>query len=452
MEIDSMYGKILRRTVVPIHFRSWWTYYKQLRESCKLPLEEIKEIQSERLRALIKHAYENVPYYHKKFREAGVKPIDIKNPEHLIKLPILTRSDVRENFNDLIAANLPKEKLVPNATGGSTGEPLQFCVTKESIAHGSAAAHRAYEWYGWEFGDRIAYLWGSPIDLSAQEKIRKKLFNLISRRIYLNAFNMSEEEMERFARKLIKFKPKAIIAYASAVYIFSKYVKNKGIEGIRPKVIISQAEKLFDYQRKVIEEVFECKVFDFYGSREIIAMASECIKHIGYHISAENVVLEFVRNGKHVSPGEKGRILVTDLHNYAMPFIRYENGDIGVPTNETCSCGINLPLMKSIEGRITDALLIGGTIISSPSLTLVFKNHPIKQYQLVQETENKIVIKIVKANSYSQKNTEELYKMMRKIIGDNANLDIIFVDNIPPAKSGKHKFIIQNSINPEVLF
>lgn len=446
-----MYGEILRRTIIPIHYRNWWTYYQQLKETCKLPLEEIKRIQSEGLCVLIKHAYENVPYYHKTFKEAGVKPNDIKNSEDLVKLPILTRSDVRENFNDLIATNFPKEKLVPNATGGSTGEPLQFYVTKESEAWGAAAAHRAYEWYGYEVGDKIAYLWGSPVDSSAQERTRKKLSNFVFRRTYLNAFNMSEEEMERFAQKLIKFKPKAIIAYASAAYIFSRYVKNKGIEGIRPKVIISQAEKLFDYQREMIEEILECKVFDFYGSREIYTMASECIEHAGYHISAENIVLEFVRNGKHVSLGEKGNILVTNLHNYAMPFIRYENGDIGVPTNETCSCGINLPLMKSIEGRITDALVIGGTIISSPSLTLVFKNHPIKQYQLVQETENKIVIKIVKAEGYSPKNTEELYITMRKIVGDNVGLDILFIDNIPPAKSGKHKFIIQNLAQFHIL-
>lgn len=441
-----MYGKILRCTIVPIVCRRWWKYYQQLRESCKLSLEEIEKIQSNRLCALIEHAYENVPYYRNTFEEARIKPDDIKSSADLTKLPILTKSDVRANFNDLIARNLPKEKLVPYSTGGSTGEPLQFYVTEESQAWGAAAQYRAYEWYGYELGDKVAYLWGSPIDLSAQEKTRNKLANLTSRKIFLNALDMSEEKMENFAQRLIKFKPKAIIAYASAAYIFSKYVRSKGIEGIRPKVIIAQAEKLFDYQKEMIEETFGCEVFSFYGSREVAAMASECPEHAGYHISAENVILEFVMNGKRVPTGEKGKILVTNLHSYAMPFIRYENGDFGVPSNENCSCGIiNLPLMKSIEGRLNDILVIEGKIISPTAIaTYVFKDLPIRQFQVIQETENTIVVKIVKEDNYSKKHTEELYEIMRKIIGDNVNLDVIFVDEIPPTKSGKHKFIIQN--------
>lgn len=444
-----MYSQLIENILLPIVKHKYWHHYQELKRSCRLSSEEIKDIQSERLRALIKHAYENVPYYHQKFEERGLKPEQVENSEDLVKLPALTRDDVRANLDNLVARNFPRQKLRPYSTGGSTGEPLQFYIPKGSSWR-SAAAYRAYEWYGYRLGDKVAYLWGSPMDLTLQETIKNKLSNFIQRTMYLNAFDMSESKMEEFTRKLIKFRPKAIMAYASAAYFFARYVKSRGIVGINPKVVITQAEKLFDYQRETIEQVFNCEVFDFYGSREVGSMASECPQHRGYHISSENVVLEFIGdNGAPVSPGETGRILVTDLHNYAMPFIRYENGDLGIPMNEKCSCGINLPLMKSVEGRIADILVVGSKATTTLAIPHLFKDLPIKQYQLVQKQDSKILVKIVKGIGYSGGHTEEIHKILQKIIGNSTDIEVIFTDSIPPTASGKHRFVI-SEISPKV--
>lgn len=437
-----IYTELIEHILLPIVKHKHWYLYHELKRSCRLSPQEIKEIQSERLRQLIAHAYENVPYYHQKFAERGLTPQDINSSEDLVKLPILTRHDVRTNLTNLVARNFPKEKMRPYSTGGSTGEPLQFYIPKGN-SWGSAAADRAYEWYGYRLGDKVAYLWGSPIDASAQERLRSRVANFILRTRYLNAYDMSEDKMAEFARKLIKFRPKTIIAYASAAYFFARYVKSRGIIGINPKVVITQAEKLFDYQRETIEQVFKCEVFDFYGSREVGSMAAECPQHTGYHISSDNIVLEFVGdNGNPVSPGETGRILVTDLHNYAMPFIRYENGDLGVPSDEKCSCGINLPLMQSVEGRVTDALVIGDKVISSPSLTLVFKDLPIEQYQVIQESEDRVLVRIVKGKEYAEKHTGELHRLLQKVVGSDVKFDFIFVNSIHPTPSGKYRFVI----------
>jgi len=440
-----MYGKIVRATyqllAKALGRGDFWRYYAELEKSQYLSSEGIRGIQLTRLKALVNHAYENVPYYHKKFEQLGLKPTDIRTADDLTKLPILTKKDIRANFKDLVAVNLPRKKMIPYSTGGSTGEPLQFYVTRENSAWGSAAAYRAYKWYGYEMGDKIAYLWGAGRDLSAQRRMANQLRNLFFRRIYLDAFNMSETELNYFVSRFIKFKPKAIIAYASAAYLLARYVKQRGIGGITPEVIITQAEKLFAHQRQLIKDVFGCQVFDFYGSREVGGMASECPRHNGYHISAENVVIEFMRANEPVPPGQVGKILVTDLTNYAMPFIRYENGDLGVPLDEACSCGINLPLMKSIEGRITDTLVIGDKFISSPALTLIFKDLPIKQYQLIQEAEGKIVVKVVRGASYTDAHTEALRKLLRRYVGD-IEVKIMFLDSILPPPSGKHRFII----------
>lgn len=419
----------------------FYRYQRYLEKSQSFFPDEIKSLQQRRLRGLIKHAYENCPYYSKRFAELGLQPDDIQTVDDLVKLPILTREDVRANFEALIAKNVPKEKMFLSSTGGSTGEPLRFYKSRGEPWTG-AAAYRAYKWYGYKMGDKVAYLWGAHSDLSAQQKLGNKIKNHLLRSIYLDAFNLSEKQMGDFAQRLIKFEPKAIIAYASAAYLFARYLKAKGIENIRPKVVITQAEKLFDHQRQLIEQVFSCEVFDFYGSREIGAMASECPQHAGYHISAENIVLELVKDGKHVSPGEVGKILVTDLTNYAMPFIRYENGDLGVPSDVKCSCGVNLPLMHSIEGRATDILVIDGKPIVTLSIVHNFKDFHVNQYQVIQNQDNKISVKIVKGDKYSDEHTELILEMMHKYLGDNVKVNLVFVDSIPIPESGKHRFII----------
>jgi len=441
-----MYGKMVRATyqlLAKVTGRDdFWRYYAELEKSQYLSSEEIRGIQLTRLKALLNHAYENVPYYRRRFEEAGVKPADIKDIADLTRLPILTRSEVRENSSDLIAMDFPKQKMIPHATGGSTGEPLQFYITREKSAWGSAAAYRAYKWYGLELGDKVAYFWGSQRDLMAQRKARARLKNFLLRRTFLKVLDISERDLEQFVQILIKFKPRAFIAYPSPLYIFARYVKTKGLTNIRPQLIITQGEKLFDFQRKLAEEAFCCPLFDFYGSQEVATMAVECPEHRGYHITAENVVLEFVRDGKHVSPGEVGKILVTDLHNYAMPFIRYENGDLGMPLDEACSCGVNLPLMKSIEGRASDVLVIGDKFITPVSLTTLFERMPISQYQVIQEVKDQIVVKIVRTKDYTKVHTEQLLKLLPMYLGGDVKIDVVFVDSIPPPPSGKHRFII----------
>jgi len=422
--------------------RNFWAYLQELNRSQWLPREELEGIQFKRLNMLLKHACENVPYYQRKFQEAGLKPDDIKSIDDLTKLPILTKDDIRANLEDLIATNFPMEAMAPYSTGGSTGEPLHFYVTKRCKDWGSAAEYRALSWYGYEPGNKIAYLWGSPLDLSAQQARSRALRNLVLGRVWLNAFDMSPEQMSRFARKLIKFKPRVLSAYTAAAYLFARYIKEQGIKAIRPKAVITQAEQLFDHQRELIREAFACDVFDVYGSRELSTLATECPEHTGYHIPVENVVLEFIRGHKHVSPGETGKVIATDLHNYAMPFIRYQSEDLGVPSDKTCPCGRGLPLMESIEGRVLDNIVTHGKVVSAAAITTLFKDFPINQYQVIQESRGEILVKIVRRDEYSGADSERLLQKLHNHIGAELVINITIVDSILPEKSGKRRFII----------
>jgi len=413
---------------------------KELQRTQWLKPEELLEIQRKNLRCLVKHAYENTSYYHRRFRERRLKPDDFKSIEDLAELPVLTREEFRSNFADLVARNYPERKMKLYSTGGSTGEPLRFYVIKKQRSWETAAMLRSNKWCGYRLGDKISLIWGSPIDVSEAEKLNNKVINFFWRRLVLPATELSEEQMRVYAKKLVDFKPKILRGYASAIYLFSKFIEREGLR-VRPEAVITTAEMLFDHQRKEIKEILGCDVYDSYGSREVEEIASECGEHVGYHISAENVVLEFTKNGESVSSGEMGAILVTNLRNYAMPFIRYEIGDLGKPTDETCPCGKGLPLMKSIEGRITDIIVTPKKFVSAIVLENIFGDLPIRQYQVIQETERKIAVKIVKGTGYSQKDSDFIVEKLNRYLGE-FQIDLQLVDSIPPSESGKRRVVI----------
>jgi phenylacetate-CoA ligase len=351
------------------------------------------------------------------------------------------------NLQDLVACNAIRKNLMLYTTGGSTGEPTCFWVSKLDRSWGTAAMLRSNFWCNdYRLGDPMALIWASHIDLVESTNVKKKVMNLFMRRDVLNAYHLSERSLLSFTKRLGKLEPKVIRGYSSAVYLLACFVEREGAM-IRPEGVITTAEMLLPHQRSKIEKVFGCKVYDSYGSREFEEIASECSEHSGYHIAAENLVLEFVKDGEHVSPDETGEILVTDLRSYAMPFIRYSIGDLGKPSNETCSCGRGLPLMRSVEGRLADIIVGPNSYLSvfdAPLCDMV----QIKQYQIVQEEINKIVIRIVKGLSYSEEDTQQIVDAIKQYLGESVKISIEFVSFIPNAKSGKRRFVISKVKTP----
>ena len=404
---------------------------------------EIEKFQEERFQKLITHAYENTPYYHNMFRNLKLKPDDLKSIEDLQKLPILTKEDIRNNLGDLTAINYSKEELIPSATGGSTGEPMRFFIDKKWNAWNMAAAYREWSWAGYNFGDKVAYLWGAPQDLSHQYELKTKIFNLIQRTIWLNAYYMTEKTLDEYLRILRKFNPKIINAYASAIYLMAKYMEKKGIENIRPKAILTSCEMLFDYQRETIERAFNCEVFDYYSGRDTTLQAGECSLHSGYHLAIENAIIEFIKDDEHVAPGELGKIIITDLSNYAMPFIRYEIGDLGVPSDEMCPCMRGLPLMEKIVGRVTDTITTkeGKHIHGGFFTSLFFDTEGIKQFQFIQKKKDYAIFRIIKGEQYLQTELDTIIEKIYEQCGD-MKIDVEFVKSIPLTKSGKCRLTI----------
>ena len=366
-----------------------------------LSLDKIQILQFERLRLLLQHAFAHCPFYTRRFNEIGFNPDKMQSFDDFNKLPVLTKKDIQKNAFEMKATNLNPEMILPDQTGGSTGSPLHFFLDQDRVFSRNAAAIRHDRWTGWDIGMKSAYLWGHRGDIAASTGFKARLNQiLIDRRLILDTSSITTTKLAQFDKELQKFQPNLFVAYANSIYLFAKYLKSKNsINHHKPKAIITSAELLDSSQRELIESVFECKVYNRYGSRETSIIASECNQHSGLHVCAESLFVEIQKKDVPAKPNEKGKIIITDLLNYGMPFVRYQIEDIGFPIAGTCPCGRNLPLIDISGGRITDFLVTPeGTIISGASLTIfLIANTPgIGQAQLIQLSQNEIVFKIVK--------------------------------------------------------
>lgn len=390
----------------------------------------LKKLSERKLRALIKHSYENVPYYRRIFKEQGITSSDIKSIEDFQKLPVLTKKIIRENFYELIASNFLRSALIPSSTSGSTGEPFKFMLDRLSLTWLYAAVLRSFYWAGFKRFDKMVNVWGFP----EKERPSRKPWQ---RQITISTFGADEKKMQAYLEVIKKFKPRGMRGYASSIYLLARLA-----EDVKLRFVISSSEMLWEHYRKLIERRFGCSVYDNYSSREFM-IASECEEHRGYHIACENLIVEVVRNDEHVSAGEIGKILITDLTRYGMPFIRYEIGDIGVPSDEVCPCGRGLPLIKSIEGRTTDMVFTpDGKFVSGPAVTLIFKDLDIEWFQVVQKTKQELIVKIVRGAQYRDDvDTQFILNRLKQYIGD-MKVGVKFVDDVPPARSGKRRVVV----------
>ncbi len=446
-----MYSTVLKNVMFPLYQilkppnERYSTYFKFLEKSQWWDYSELKKYQLKQLKKILNHANKNVPYYHKLFKKIGFRPNEIKELNDLEKIPILTKEEILNNLNELTNQSCQKSNLIPTTTGGSTAAPMKFFIDNRWEACNMSAAYRSWGWAGYNLGDKLAYLWGATQDLNDYSQ-KEKIKNYLLRTIKLNAFNISEDIFDSYVKKLEEFKPKIINSYASTMDLFARHLLEKNINTIQPKAILTTGDMLYGRYRKTIQHAFNCDVFDYYSGRDTSLQAAECAEHSGYHLSIENAVVEFIEDNEHVSPGETGKIIITDLCNYAVPFIRYEIGDLGVPSDEICSCGRNLPLMKSLKGRMFDNIVTSdGNLLSGiffHFLIVYYNIQGIKQFQIVQEKINKIIVYIVKNDRGNGDDVNRFIQYIQEKVGDATTVEIVYVSDIKTTKSGKRLHVI----------
>jgi len=344
---------------------------KELEGSQYWGQDRLIALQVERTKRLLIHAYKYTSYYKQVFDDAGLNPHNFRELNELEKLPLLTKDIIRQNLDSLIAQNLRPSDLHFSETGGTTGVKMKFYRDNHCLAAKDAALYRFEKWAGWDFGKRMGLVWPAQQDYvgywTTKARVKNKLF---CRQLVLPAAVLDEKSIADYVQLLLKKKPAIIRAFTSPLCEVAKYILDQGTT-VTLNGVITTGEPLYGRQRRLLSEAFHCKVFDSYRSREAGPLAQECEKHDGMHVNAESLYLECVppEDLGYFEPG-LGEVVVTDLLNYGMPLIRYQIGDMGELTHESCACGRGLPRLKRLAGRTPDIFYApNGNRI--PAVTLV---------------------------------------------------------------------------------
>ena len=432
---------------------SFYPTYKKLVKNQWKPYAELKRDQEKQLRHLIEFSYENVPYYRNLFKNLGLLPGDIRTIEDLEKLPILTKDIIKEHWEEFKPANLPSMKYYNQATGGSTGTPMQYRLSKHDRFLGGALLYRGWGYGGYELGDRMVFLAGSSLDIGKKSSLTTKVHEIARNIRKLSSFDMGEYEMREYAGVLNSFKPRFIRGYASSIYFFARWLEENQVSVPSPEGVFTTAEKLFPHMRKTIGDVFDCDVYDNYGLNDGGISAYECPEHTGLHVDTERSIMEIVDNdGLAIEQGE-GQILATSLHNYAMPFIRYSTGDVGTMLDSQCACGRGSLLLGDVVGREKEFLITpqgqyvhGAALFNLIFYTLENADFPdivnrVKEFQVIQKETDKLDV-VFACDETLPDNVLDFIRsaIQKRFVG--WHVEFQFVDVIDRTRAGKYKFII----------
>lgn len=413
----------------------WWTQ------------DPLQALQVQRLRQLLLHAQAHVPYYKALFAELGFEPNQVQSVADLARLPFLDKARIRSNTEALKADNA--QGLARFNTGGSSGEPLIFYIGAHRVSHDVAAKWRATRWWGVDIGDPEIVVWGSPIELGAQDRV-KLVRDALMRTQLLPAFEMSEAKLDSFIASIRSARPKMLFGYPSALTHIARHAQKRGMvmDDLGIKVAFVTSERLYDDQRATIGQVFGCPVANGYGGRDAGFIAHECPAG-GMHITAEDLVLEIINEAGEVQPpGVAGEIVVTHLATQDFPFIRYRTGDIGVLGAATCSCGRGLPLLTEIQGRSTDFVIAAdGTVMHGLSLIYILRDLAgVQSFKVVQESREKTRVLLVTGPDFLPGAPAQIVAGFKRRLGAGVEVQVDVVDVIPAEKSGKFRYIVSHAV------
>jgi phenylacetate-CoA ligase len=446
----SLYTSLCSRILFPLHEaikkHSTVKVRRDMEQSQWLSRVEIYQLQLTKLKAFLTDVQEHVPYYRNLFVEMGFKPENLESLQELSSLPLLTKKEIRAHMDDMKADNAVG--LARFNTGGSSGEPLIFYIGNQRVSHDVAAKWRATRWWGVDIGDPEAVIWGSPIELGSQDKIRL-LRDKFLRTHLIPAFEMSPEKLDGFIQQIQAIQPKMLFGYPSALAHIASHAEKKGIamNNLGIKVAFVTSERLYDHQREKIERIFACPVANGYGGRDAGFIAHQCPQG-GMHITAEDIILEIVDpQGNALPVGELGEIVVTNLATHDFPFIRYRTGDMGILSDKNCSCGRGLPLLEEVQGRTTDFVVAkDGTILHGLALIYVLRDlEGVDAFKITQTSLEQTTVQIVKAVGYQQFDAEaKIIDTFKKRLGSSVNIIIEYPDAIAKEKSGKFRYVISH--------
>lgn len=437
----------------------------EMQQAQWLPAEELRARTENRLSWLLQHAAENVPFYRELYRRLRLFPSQLRTIPDLGLLPIVSKAVFRERpLKDFLAANIPPDRHLQWTTSGSTGEPFKFYLDRRMMPLVSAS-HLYYDsCFGFNPFDRYVRVMAPPVDApplprdtplsrrfryTMYSRLQAKYESWTQRRFSM--FDVDGERAEDIYQCIESFRPKYILGYTSTLATIGDELLRRQLRLSRPLGgVITIAETLTPERRRSIEEYFRAPIINRYGQREFkFWCAQSCPESpVRFHVNTDLVAWEIVReDGAPAAPGESGRLVLTNLHNYAMPFIRYDTGDRAVAGATACNCGRGFPLIEQLEGRSQECLRTpSGRMINPVGLgQYLFVSHNyvdvVRHYQLAVDAPDRMRLLVVPADGFGEGDRERLQKDMTLLLGRGVNVTVDTVDEIPLEKSGKRPII-----------
>ncbi len=413
--------------------------------------EDIERYQLSALRALLAHAGSRIPYWRDLFARVGFDARGVRRREDLAALPILTRDIVRERYRDLVdPAHAPYN--LKKGTSGSTGAPLKFEYSPESECWRRAIRIRGYSWSGYRPGLPTFYYWAVVSDPpDARQALKVRLDRALRRETFFDSMRQDEAARFRALDLLRRTRPAVVICYTQSCAQFARWILDRGLRDWDDIPVLCGAEAVLAGDRAVLTRVFGPQVFETYGSRETMLVAAECEAHDGMHLMEENLLVEVDSSrtpGAARAPGEgeTGDVLVTDLHNYGMPFIRYRNEDVAtLAPPGVCRCGRGLRKLQRVEGRRADTLVDGeGNPVPGVVFHVLFsdaRQEIVRQFQAVQRPSGEVVLRVVRGQDFTPERFDAVARRFGQYL-KGVPFRIEFRNSIPAGPNGKMRTIL----------
>ncbi len=444
----KFFEKAIFRVAHELQKPGFFSLYRYLMKNQWRPREVLLDEQNDRLKRIIRFSYDHIPFYRQRFKERGILPSDIQVVADLQKIPPLTREEIIENKDTILPIG-SRIRYSTRTTGGTTGNPMTYLISHEDRFLSGALLYRGWSGSGYSLGNRMMALAGSSLIENTSSRMRVRINELTRNLRFASAFKMSHENMLKYVHLVNSFKPAFLRGYPTALDEFADFIEKEGVAVRQLKGILTTSEKLYPHVRGHLQQVFNCNVFDGYGANDggIGAYEYECQN---LHIDTERSVLEVVDDDdQQVADGE-GRVLATNLSNYAMPLLRYELGDQVVVTDEECECGRGLPMLKEVLGRTVSIIYTPtGASVHGWFFQHVFMRvgEQVKRYRIVQETKEQLEIDIVPGNGFGDHTIQQIRNLVSHTCS-SWTLNFHIVDDIPKAASGKSIYI-ESKVRPD---
>jgi phenylacetate-CoA ligase len=440
--------------------RRIYAAYRDLVENEGLSGEEIAALQWRKLEALLEHAYAAVPFYRRRFDEAGIRPDQIRTIDDFRRVPLTSKPELKAAYPDeMIASGWRRSCLVERQTTGTTDAPLSFVIDREMFDRGVARTRRVLDWAGSGRDTRVVLL--GPI--RERRTVAHRLYAWMERRLVLDTLALTSEstplccpsrdsslpdhicfeKTAGYCEKIAEFQPDILYGYVTDLLALAAYVDATGRSDIRPRAVVSSAELLTEPGRRRLEEVFSAEVFDLYGATEFPAIACECEAHDGLHILSDTYLVELLTEGRATSPGEVGEVIITDLENRVMPFVRYRIGDAARAAKRSCRCGRPFPLIEVVEGRTSEVAVTpgGGLLLARRFAAIIGEMGRVRRFRIVQERIDRLEVQIVVEEPWTTQHEASLRERVSAYAGGEVQVSVTRVPHLAPDPSRKERFL-----------